>query len=45
LAILSIRWATFLHSIFDFMLTQHYTIINLFGLLTFDPFYFSGVFR
>jgi hypothetical protein len=44
LAVLSIGWAAFLHSVPGPVLTQHCTTVNLFGLLTFDPFYFLGVF-
>jgi len=43
LAVLSIWWAVFLHPVPDPVLTQHCTS-QLFGLLTFDPFYFLGVF-
>ncbi len=35
-----IGWALFLHPVPDPVLTQHSTTVNLFGLLTFDPFYF-----
>jgi len=44
LAILSIGWAACLHPVPDPVLTQHCTTVNLFGLLTFDPFYFWDVF-
>ncbi len=45
LAVLSIGWwAAFLHPVPDSVLTQHPTTVNLFGLLTFDPFYLLGVF-
>jgi hypothetical protein len=44
LAILSIGWAAFLHPVPNPVLTQHSTTINLFGMLTFDPFYFFGCF-
>jgi hypothetical protein len=43
LVVLSKGWATFLHPIPNPMLTQHCTIVNIFGMLTLDPF-FLGVF-
>jgi hypothetical protein len=44
LAILSIGWAAFFHPVPDSLSTQHCTTVNLFGLLTFDTFFFWGVF-
>jgi len=44
LTVLFIGWAAFFHRIPDLVLTQHCNTINLFGLLTFDPFYFVGCF-
>ncbi len=42
LNVLSIGWAAFLHPVPEPVLTQHCTKVNLFGLLTFDPFYLVG---
>jgi len=44
LVVLPIGWAVFFDPFPDSMLTQHCTTINLFGLMTFDPFYLLGVF-
>jgi hypothetical protein len=44
LAVLSIGWAAFLHPVRNPVLTQHCATVNLFGLLTFDPFCFFGCF-
>jgi hypothetical protein len=39
-----VRWAVFLHLIYNHVLTQHCTTFNLFRLLNFDPFQIFGVF-
>ncbi len=45
LVVLSIGWAACsFHPVPDLVLTQHYTTVNLFGLLTFDPFFVFGLF-
>jgi hypothetical protein len=44
LAVLVVGWDVFLHLVPDPALTQNCTTVNLFGLLTFEPFYFMGVF-
>jgi hypothetical protein len=44
LPVLSIGWAAFPHPVPDPVLTQDCTTLNLFGQLTFDPFYLLGAF-